>query len=149
MDLYTVKSASTALSASTTKTLLQIITPSSIRARLANLHVSFDGSTAGQAILVELLTQTTAGTSTATPAINPTDPAAPASLVTAGSNHSAEPTAGIVELTRFVRPDGGSIDIPFYAERMPTIPISGRLGVRVTTAVGVTPNATAEFSFWS
>lgn len=150
MDLYAAKTPQIAVPSASIRTLLQIATPATIRGRLANLAVSFDGSTALQALWVELLYQTTAGTGGTAVTPGAADPAAPASLVTALYNTSGgEPTAGTVIKGWHVRPDGGSIDIPFYGERMHVVPVSGRLALRVTSASGVTPNAEATMDFWA
>jgi hypothetical protein len=149
MDLYTAKTPTFATSAASTKTILQIAAPATIRGRLANLTVSFDSATAAQSILVELLVQSTSGTATGSVTPVAADPAAPASLITAAYQHTAEPTAGNIIKGWEVRPDGGILDIPFYDLRMPVIAASGRLGLRYTTASGVNPNVTATLDFWA
>ena len=95
-DKYVCNADAVALAAATAKTVLQIATPSTTRARVCQLVVGFDGVTAANPpVLVELLRQTTAGTMTAqTPA--PLDSAAPTSLATGSKNASAEPTADTV-----------------------------------------------------
>lgn len=146
-DTYTASRASVALAAATGKTVLQITTPSTIRALVREFSVSFDGVTAAAVPgLVELVTQTSAGTMSAlTPA--PVDPAAPASLVTAQHTATVEPTTVTVVKQWLISPYGGLAVFRFDGidgrESIP-LPISSRLGVRCTFAaiVNVTPSLT-------
>lgn len=96
MDAYSAGRDNVALAAATAKTVVQIVTPATIRALVRELHISFDGVTAAAVPgLVELVAQTTAGTMSAlTPVAD--DPAAPASLVTAQHTATVEPASGNV-----------------------------------------------------
>ena len=146
MDVYTASVDAVALVAATAKTVLQVATPATKRGRLLELQVSFDGVTAGNSpVLVELLRQTTAGTMTAnTP--NPHDSAAPASLLTASTNATAEPTAGVVLKRWRITPNGGVLVLPEGDPvRNAVIPVSGFLGIRCTAAQVVNVNASLTF----
>jgi hypothetical protein len=144
-DKYSVTADAVALTAATAKTVLQIATPATTRARVCEVVIGFDGVTAANTpVLVELLRQTTAGTSTATtPAA--LDPGAPASLATAGRNHTAEPTAGTVIKSWRVTPVGGLLVIPFYGDEQPVVGVSSWMGLRCTAAQAVNVNAQITF----
>jgi hypothetical protein len=145
-DIYTASADAVALAAATAKTVLQIAAPATIRGRVRELQISLDGVTAANPPgLVELLTQSTAGTMTAvTPA--PHDPAAPASLVTAAKNATAEPTAGTVIKAWRLTPVGGVLVLPFgFEEERPVLAASGRIGVRCTFSAIVNVNASLTF----
>jgi hypothetical protein len=140
-DKYVAVADGVALTAATPKTVLQIATPSTIRARVCEVVVGFDGVTASDApVLVELVRQTSAGTGTAVTPL-PLDPAAPASLPTALKNHSAEPSGPTVLRAWRVTPAGGLFVVPFIGDEQPVVGASGWLGVRCTAAVGVNANA--------
>jgi hypothetical protein len=144
-DKYTATADAVALAAAAAKTVLQIATPSTIRARLVELHVGFDGVTAANPpVLVELLRQTSAGTNTAVTPVA-VDAAAPASLVTSGKNHSAEPTGTTVVAHWRLTPVGGLLVIPFYGDEQPVMAISSWLGIRCTAAQIVNVNAQMTF----
>ena len=132
MNKYLVQASAVDLTATTTKTVLAIGTPADLRARLLGFGVSFDGVTASDVpVLVELLRQTTAGTNTsATP--QPLDPGSAASQVTAGSDHTVEPTAGSILMPHYVSPNGGILTVQFTTEEAPVLAVSGFLGIRCT-----------------
>lgn len=145
MDKYSATADGVALVAATAKTVLNLATPASIRARITGIQVSFDGVTAGNVpALVELLRQTNAGTTTS---VTPVafDPAAPSSLCTAGKNASVEPTGTTVIRSWRVSPNGGVLIVPLLGADMVTMPVSGFLGIRCTAAQVV--NVNAEISF--
>lgn len=145
MDAYTAAADAVALVAATAKTILQVATPATTRAVLREVQVSFDGvSATAVPALVEILTQTTAGTMTAvTP--TPHDPAAPASPATAAKAATAEPTAGAVIKSFRLTPYGGIMILRFDLNEGIRIPASGRVGIRVTAAAAVNVNAYATF----
>jgi hypothetical protein len=144
-DKYVAHGDAIALAAATAKTVLAIGTPGTIRARLCEITVGLDGVTAANpAVFVELLRQTTAGTNTSMTPI-PVDSAAPSSLVTAGKNHSAEPTAGVVIKTWRLTPVGGLLVIPFYGDEQVVVPVSSWLGLRLTASAIVNANASMTF----
>lgn len=145
-DVYVASADGVALAAATAKTVLQITAPATIRARLRELTIGLDGVTAANPPgLVELLTQSTAGTMSATtPA--PVDPAAPASLVTASFNATVEPTPGTVVRRWRVTPVGGLFVLPFpFDSEQLVLPASGRLGIRCTFSAIVNVNASLTY----
>jgi hypothetical protein len=131
MPVYTIESGNISLAAGTALTALQLTTPSTRRGELIELGISFSDTTATDAPgLIELRTQSTAGTSSSfTP--SPDDPAEPASLCTARNTFTAEPTdvalmyPGPWRLT----PVGGLFVYQFDGKK---IPISTSVGVRLT-----------------
>lgn len=144
MDAYTA-TKDAIVSGTSAKTILQLLTPSTVRGLLTGWAISFDGVTGGAVPgLVEILRQTSAGTMTAlTP--NPVDSAAPASLITASHTATVEPSGGTVIYSKRISPNGGVIDVPLYGDDRIRIPISSFLGLRVTFAATV--NCTPELHF--
>jgi len=149
MDTYIASASGIALTAESTKTLMQIATTADIRAKLIGLDVTFDGDTSGlPEILVELLRQTTAGTGTGVTPVK-ADSAAPTAIVTAAKAHSSEPTASSILRSWYVDPHDGKILWREYdPEAQIRIPASGYLGVRYTSGAGVTVNAAVNM-IWS
>lgn len=110
--------------APTAKTILSLhtVTGSLRRLRIKEIVVGLDGSPANNAVIVDVVRTTAAGTATAaTP--NPLDPADPPALGVANVNHTVEPTviAGSSILTvamnqqatlRWVAPDSGDFVSP-------------------------------------
>lgn len=145
MDVYTANRDAVALAAATAKTVIQIVTPATLRCVIRELLISLDGTTAANAPgLVELLTQTTAGTMSAlTP--NPQDIAAPASLVTAQHTATVEPTAGTVIRSFRLTPYGGALPLRFDGVEGIKLPISTRIGIRCTFGAIVNVNASLTF----
>jgi hypothetical protein len=144
-DVYVASRDAVALVAATAKTVLQIATPATLRARVRGVQISLDGVTAANVPgLVELIRQTTAGTMSAlTPA--PVDSSAPASLVTASHTATAEPTAGTVLWAKRLTPNGGLLELPIFDVDQIVVPISGFLGLRCTFAQVVNVNASVTF----
>lgn len=149
MDCYEATAQDVALSGGTAKTVLQLTTPSTIRARLSMMELSFDGVTAGNTpVLVQLLFQTSTGTGTSiTP--NPMDPGAPASLVTAVKDFSVEPTAGTVIRPFRITPYGGLWNYPWAESERPYMPISTRVALKLTAASSQPVNVTAAIRYWA
>lgn len=131
------------------KTILQIVTPSTVRALLEALELSFDGVLASATpVLVELLMQTDAGTGGTAVTPVAVDRAGPASLVTAqkgpAGTWTAEPAAGTVLWSHRVTPAGSTLLFPFPLGFGFKLNISQRLGVRVTAAATVNVCATLQ-----
>lgn len=145
-DSYVASVDAVALAAATAKTVLQIATPATARALIEDVQFSLDGVTASAVPgLVELLRQTTAGTMSAlTP--QPVDSAAPASLATASSNATIEPTAGVVLRRWRITPNGGLFELPTpWGVSQLRVPVSGFLGLRATFAAAVNINASIQY----
>lgn len=145
-DIYVVSTINNALAAATAETAIQLVTPSTVRARLIEFGIMFDGivSTA-EPVDVRLLRQTTAGTASAG-TVNPLDSSAPAGLTTAQITFTAEPTAGAVLGTWMVHPQGGMLVVKYdlWAEA-PLIQISGRLGLECNAPAVVNCSAYMKF----
>ena len=134
-----------ALVANTVQTLLQIVTPSTRRARLLRAGISFDGVAASDVpVTVDLILQTSGGTASAMTPVA-LDPADPAALVTALKTFTAEPTnaggdAIVVAGPWFVTPNGG-LWVPEWPQGLDVLmAISTRVGIRAkapTNAVNV------------
>ncbi len=77
--------------ATATMTILGLTSAATIRPHLYHITFGSDATPADQAFNMTLQRYTAAGTATSVTPV-PQDPANPASLAAAGSNHSAEPT---------------------------------------------------------
>ena len=146
--LYIARVSALALSAATTRTVLQVVSASSRRLAIKEWGISFDGADATKTpILVEILRQTTAGTSSSLTLVQ-NDPGDPAPLASALQGFSStEPTSGDVLWSEYITPAGGfdRVQLPLGEEI--GVAVSTRLGLRVTTASGVTANAAAYIKF--
>lgn len=146
---YSVTMAKTALTAAATKSLV-LINPVTNPIRLTELSVSFDGSAAAQGIQVDLYRVATLGSpaGTSTTAAKLTDDNAPAATTTALTALTAEPTTVTVLRSWMVSPFGGLLVLQEVLDREPgAITAGARLGLRYTTATGVSPNAVAYMAF--
>lgn len=123
------------LVATTAKTILQLVAPANQRGDLRRMGVTFNGvNPTGTPVLVELMRQTTAGTSSAgTPKRD--NPGAESIQFTSRITFTAEPTAGDVLREFLIHPQGGHIEVFDYGE----IEIAGgeRIGIRCTAPEGV------------
>jgi len=132
MPQYTIESGSISLVAATPKTALQLVTGSTRRAKLIEIGVSFTSVTSSHAPgLVELRSQSTAGTSSAfTP--GQADPAETAAISTALNTFTAEPTdvAQMYPGPWNVTPVGGLFVYTFPVTKI--IAASSRVGLRLT-----------------
>lgn len=147
-SLYGIESTATALSASATKSLI-LVDAGTNELELTEFGVGFDAEADVAAVRVELYRVTTigspTGTSTTPKKVKEASGAADATSLT---NLTAEPSA--VEIIRgpwYVRPDGGELVIqnPLGDEETQRTATDGRIGLRVITPSGVTPNAVAYF----
>ncbi len=152
MALYTVGVAGLA-TGTALKTMLQVATPSTKRARVTKLSVTFDGVVATNTpVEVRLQRQTSAGTGSASIAANfgpnPLDAADPAAGVTAVQGPSgtwtAEPTASSVVETWRVPPTSGLV-VQYPLGQEPVMAVSDRIAVVITAAATV--NATVNLTW--
>lgn len=141
MALYVHRlNAGVAVGASTTRTLWQLTTPSTVRSRIVEWSISSDGSAAGQGILVVLARQTTAGTATTRTARLYDTAGDTAALTTITDTFSStEPTTGDILESYYLQPFGGLILKQYPLGREPVLAASTRLGLFVTTPAGVNP----------
>ncbi len=139
-----ISEAEVALVAATAKTVLQLIAPTNQRLTVKGFSVTFDGTTStNEAVICELLRQTTAGTMTAqTPKM--LCAGSETLQATGGRNASAEPTAGDILKPYNIHPQSGLI-IMFPPDQVMTIPGGGRLGMRLTAPDAV--NCLPEFIY--
>lgn len=145
MGVYTARDSAVALVAATTKSIVQVVAGSTKPLRVIEIGISFDG-TSGSAtpVAVDVLRQTTAGTSSALTIVQE-NPQTEAQIATALKTFTAEPTAGDLLRTWYVTPAGGLFVMQFPLGREPVIGVSGRLGIRCNAPAVV--NATAYITF--
>lgn len=133
------------------KTILQIATPSTVRARIIEIGCTFDGVTASAVpVLVTLRRQTSAGTGGASIATNfgpnPHNPDGPTANVTAqqgpAGTWTGEPTTGKVLRTWRIPPTSGLV-FQFPLGQEIEMAVSQYLGIVVTSAATV--NCSAYF----
>lgn len=144
MAHYSINVTGEAVAAATVETILQVVAGSTKPVRISRFGVSFNGvDVTDQPVRVELLRLTSAGTSSAyTP--KKLDPNSEASIATARTAHTAEPTADDILEVHYVSPAGGNIVevfSPGYPDERPIVAPNGRLGIRVLAADAVNVNA--------
>jgi len=127
------------------KTILQIVAPADHRVALEEIGISFAGiSATNPPVLVEIVRQSDAGTTSAATPVKKDDSLSETLLTTARHTATVEPTTGDV-LKRFtVHPQTGVI---WQARPGDEIIIGGgdRIGIRCTTTT--TQNATVYVDF--
>lgn len=138
-----------ALSAATTKTVLQVATPSTQDITVVSWGLSFDGiSSVAEPVICELIDVDVAATVTSLTPEKYSDPNAPASLCVGGTsatgyNASAEGTIGASRLldAAEVHPQAGII-VQFPLGREPGVAVSRflRLRCKAPAAVNVIPH---------
>lgn len=138
---YSMRTGSVATTAAATKSLW-LLNPVTSALAVVQLGVTFDASTAAQAIGIELYRTTTlgspAGSAGTVVKFDPTSQSADATGLTA---LTTEPTAVEVLAEWFVSNTAG-LDLQFPLGREPLAAAAGaRLGLRYTTPTGVSPNA--------
>lgn len=141
---FSVNSGNIATGTPGPTTMLQVVAAANHRVKVNEIGVSFEGiDPEGQPILVEILRQTTAGTSSAaTPVkINPADDET--LQVTAIKAATVEPTAGDVLDMMLIHPQTGRDWQAVFAGEF-IVPGGTRLGVRVSAAASVNGVATIK-----
>jgi len=137
-------SVEVALVAATAKTVLQIVAPAAQRDAISEATISFDGiSNTAEPVVVRVVRQTTAGTSTARAPLRLDDDIATALASTGGENFSAEPTDTDILATMEVHPQAGVIyQVPIPDGEF-VIGAGDRLGIKATAPAAV--NCLASF----
>lgn len=143
--------ASSALTASATRTVLGVRANAAFGVDLTKWGVGFDGSAAATGIGVELCYATFA---TNPPGTNSTSET-PIQLYgrvlthgfTAASHWTAEPTVVTVIDEKFISPGGGWFEWAIPLGQTPDSAFSEGFAIRLTTASGVTPNYKAALWF--
>ena len=121
-----------ACTAATAKTVLQIVAASNHRVIIPRFSVSFEGVVATDApIVVDIVIQTTAGTSSALTLAKDNSEDGETLQTTAIHTATVEPTTTTTLESRFVHPQTSRDFGPFV------IPGGTRLGVRITAANNV------------
>lgn len=138
-------SPSEALAAATAETVLQLVAAANHRIKLLGFSASFDGaSTTAVPVLVELVRQSTAGTSSANTPTKRDDSIADSLLTTARQQFTVEPTTGDIMEEYLCHPQQGLVILyPLGVE-----PICGggdRIGIRVTAPAVVNCRVTMIF----
>lgn len=138
---YSVAVLGEGLTAGIVETALQVVAGASKRAEVIRWSVSFNGTDGTKApVRVELMRQTSAGTSTAyTP--KKIDPAGDAPLLTGRTAFTAEPTTDDVLETYYVSPNAGLLVIEYAPDDRPRIAAAGRMAIRLLANDAVSFNA--------
>lgn len=147
MPLYIARISGEPVATAATETLVQVVTGATRRVKIKEWGISFDGADATKTpIQVDLLRQTTAGTSAALTVVQ-NDPADPAVISTALKTFTAEPTASDVLWSEQLSPAGGfdRVQLPLGEEII--VAVSTRIGLRVIVPSGSNCNATAYIKF--
>lgn len=148
---FTARNGSFLLTASVTRTLLQILTAANTPVRIISYSVSVD-STAGSPIRVQLARQTTAGTTATITAgthgpFSLTNPSALTPTVTLATiNASAEPTTTDVIEDDYI-PFGGLLKVQYPLGREPMVITAARIGILVITPAATTPNCSVTLQW--
>jgi hypothetical protein len=149
VSIYSIQTGSVALSAAATKSMW-LANPATDGFVPAEIGVSFDSSAAATAPRVDLYRTTTLGSPAGTSAtiVKFNDPNSASATTTGLTALSAEPTAVEVLATWFVQPAGGLFVLQYPLGREPGAVAAGqRIGLRVVTATGVTPNCVSYLLF--
>jgi hypothetical protein len=145
MSQYTVNLRREALVATTAETVLQVVAGANKPLALIRWGVGFNGVTPPDSpVQVDLLRLTSAGTSSAFTPLK-MDPYADASMATARTAHTAEPTYGDVLESYEVTPYGGLLVMQYAFDERPRVAINGRLGIRCIAAANVSCTAFLVF----
>lgn len=148
MDIYAQTVSNRALATATPQTIIQLVTPATVRAQLTKVSFSFDGiSSVAEPIDCFIVTQSTAGTSSGgTP--SKLDPGAPTALVTTLITFTVEPGADSNEIWRdMVHPQGGLYEVNWALgdRTAPLMAVSTRLGLKFNAPAGVNVSATVQW----
>ena len=143
MAIYGTRSALTALSASSTKSLW-LLNPATDFFKIIEFSVSFNASASSATVGIELYRTTTVGSPTGTTAVftkidRVGDAASP--TTTGLTVLTAEPTAVEILADWEIQPFGGVLDIQYPLGREPLGAAAGqRMGIRCVTPASTTPS---------
>jgi uncharacterized protein YaiE (UPF0345 family) len=125
------------VSANSTKTLMQLAGATNQCAALLRVKVAFEGVTAtDKPVLVEIVTQTTAGTMSAGTENIVNSPTSVTVQTVAQYNATAEPTLGVVLDSVYVHLQSGYEWVFQRGQDEIMVPAGGRIGIRVTNPTG-------------
>lgn len=131
-----------------TKTLVQLLAPSTRGNRITEVSITFKGTdNLAAAIRVELLKQTTAGTASALTAtkISRNTLAGDTIATTAQQTFTAEPTASDVHRGWLIHPQAGIVYT--FVEKELTVPGGERVGLRVVGTIAAAVNCVGYIAF--
>lgn len=148
MAQHIARVSAVASASAAAKTVLQVVASATKRLQIKGFEVSFDGVDSTKTpVLVELIRQTTAGTSSVLTLVKH-DEASEAAIGAALQTFTVEPTAGDIISSVYLSPAGGIYSYQFPLGDEPVVAASGRIGIRVTTVAGSgTPNVAAWLKF--
>lgn len=146
MALYTARVAGVSITASTAKTLVQVVPGTNTPVRVIEVGVSFTSTTSTDVpVQIDMLRQSTAGTSSALTLVADQESNSKTAVATALQTFTAEPTAGNVLRSWQVTPIGGLFVIQFPLGREPDA-LTNRIGLKVTPGAQA-QTATAYITF--
>jgi hypothetical protein len=141
MALFVARVSAVSLSAATVKTLLQFVPASNTPLKVVEIGISFNGVTASEVpVTVDLLRQTTAGTSSSLTLVGDQEDQSKSAVCTALQTFSAEPTAGNILRTFYISPNGGLFVVQFPEEREPRA-LANRIAIRANAPSAETVTA--------
>jgi hypothetical protein len=142
--LFACRTSAVSVAAATTQTIVQAVAAdANTPLTLKQLSVSFkDPTSSDTEVLVDLLRQSTAGTSSALTPVSYREQSSAAARFTALQTFTAEPTAGNVLDSWYVLPYGGLFVIQFPIDAEPTC--TSRIAVRVTTVASQAQTVSAS-----
>ena len=122
------------------KTVLQAAAPSSFMTKILGWSIAFDGiSVTNEPVIVRLIRQTTAGTSSSTNASKLSEIAETVQTVGA-YNFTVEPTEGVYLDVFEIHPQGG-FDVRYPEGEEVIVPAGGYVGITVVANVAVNCSA--------
>lgn len=141
---YSITTASTSTTSGTTRSMW-LLNPVTNPITVCEVGLSFDSSAAATAVEVDLYYTTSVGTPAgSTPTtVKWSDQNAPAATTTSLASLTTEPTTVVKMASWFIQPFGGTWTIQYPLQREWGAAAGGtanRLGLRVITPSGVTPN---------
>jgi hypothetical protein len=120
-SIYSVTTETEEALTTSVETVLQLRGATTVKAKIIEWGISFDGVTAAaEPVRVRLLRQSTDGTASAASEVL-WDPDAPTANCTAFHTFTAEPTAGDVLMETLVHPQGGGFVIQYPLGREPVV----------------------------
>jgi hypothetical protein len=143
-SMYSISTGAIALTAATTQSLW-LLNPANDSSTIAELSVSFNGSSVAQAIEVDLYRVNSLGSAAGTAAV--VNQWTDTTTASSGENTAltaltVEPTSVFVLSQWYVSPFSGLLVIQYPLGREPGTQFSGsRVGLRCITPAGVSPSA--------
>lgn len=130
MTLAVARVPAVALVAATAKTLVQLVPATNRPLRIIELGISFDSVLSTDApVAVDLMRQSTAGTSSALTLVSDQEDEAASIVCTGLQTFTVEPTAGNILRTWHVSPIGGLFVVQWPLDREP-VALTSRIAIR-------------------